>query len=121
MQRPSQQIANPSPFGRSRVTNGRMPAGIDARSPNARRFRGLVRAYETEFESTSEPDGSMINMAVTLKLEEMQGAQLHGPVRGRGRTHEAAPGARQAETEGGGNHHSAPIHPRSHRSAPRGG
>jgi hypothetical protein len=55
-----------------------MPAGIDARSPNARRFRGLVRAYETEFESTSEPDRSMTNMAVTLKLEEMQEAQLRG-------------------------------------------
>lgn len=34
-----------------------------------------MRAYETEFESTSEPDGSMINMAVTLKLEEMHEAR----------------------------------------------
>jgi hypothetical protein len=39
-----------------------------------------VRAYEAEFEVTSELDRSSINTAVTLtlKIEEMQAAQLRG-------------------------------------------
>jgi hypothetical protein len=62
------------------VTNGRLPAGIDGRSPSARRFRDLVRGYEAEFVVASERDRSMINMAATLalKLDEMQEAQLRG-------------------------------------------
>jgi hypothetical protein len=79
-QRPSQRIASPSPFGRSRLTNGRLPAGVDGRSPQARRWRDLVRSYEQEFEVASELDRSMISMAATLALtlEGMQATQLRG-------------------------------------------
>ena len=68
------------PFGRSRLTNGRLPPGIDGRTLQRRRFRDLVRGYESEFEVTSEADRSSIRTAatLTLKIEEMEAAQLRG-------------------------------------------
>jgi hypothetical protein len=62
MQRPSPHVARASRsrFARSRVTNGRLPAGIDGRSPQARRWRDLVRAYEQEFEATTDFDRGLI-------------------------------------------------------------
>ena len=80
MQRPSQQIAIGSPFSRSRLTNGRLPPGIDGRSLQARRFRDLMRGYEQEFEVTSEADRALLRTAATLslKIEEMEAAQLRG-------------------------------------------
>jgi hypothetical protein len=37
-----------------------LPAGIDGRSPQARRWRDLVRAYEQEFEATTDFDRGLI-------------------------------------------------------------
>jgi hypothetical protein len=78
MQRPSHQIAGPSPFGRSRVTNGQLGAGIDRRSANARQFKDLVRGNEAEFEAASGLDRGLIRTTATLalKVEEMEAAQL---------------------------------------------
>lgn len=78
MQRPSQQLASGSPFSRSRLTNGRLP--IDGRSIQARRFRDLMRGYEGEFEIISELDRALVRTAATLslKIEEMEAAQLRG-------------------------------------------
>ena len=80
MQRPSQQVAHPSRFARSRVTNGRLPPGIDGRSLQARRWRDLVRGYEADFIITTEVDRGLVHMAatLTLTLEGMQAAQLRG-------------------------------------------
>ncbi|WP_298106320.1 hypothetical protein [Bradyrhizobium sp.] len=66
---------------RSRVTNGtRLLVGVDGRSPNARRFRDLVRAYEAEFESVTEVDRNLIRQAalLALKSEQLQAAVVRG-------------------------------------------
>jgi hypothetical protein len=81
MQRLHKQVTPISTTNRSRVTNGtRLLQGIDGRSPAARRFRDLVRAYEAEFNITSESDKTMIRTAamLTLKAEEMQAAVVRG-------------------------------------------
>jgi hypothetical protein len=69
-----------STTNKSRLTNGRLPAGVDGRSPQARRFRDLMRGYEAEFEAVSEIDRSTIRTAATLalKIEDMEAAQLRG-------------------------------------------
>src|SRR3954466_9921248 len=70
--------------GRSRVTNGTRlflaSAGVDYRSPKARRFKDLVDAYQREFEVTTESDMNLVRDAagLTLKCEEMQAAQIRG-------------------------------------------
>jgi len=66
-----------STTNRSRVTNGtRLLTGVDGRSAEARRFRDLVRSYESEFESTSEADRNLIRQAalLALKSEHLQAA-----------------------------------------------
>lgn len=69
-----------SPFSKSRLTNGRLPPGIDGRTFRGRRFRDLMRGYEREFDVTTEIDRSNIRTAATLslKIEEMEAAQLRG-------------------------------------------
>ena len=54
--------------------------GVDGRSPAARRFRDLVRAYEAEFEVTTELDRGLIRQVVLLVLrsEQLQAAVVNG-------------------------------------------
>ena len=64
-------ITGISATNKSRLTNGRLPAGVDGRSPQARRFRDLMRGYEAEFEVASEIDRSTLRTAVTLALKNL--------------------------------------------------
>jgi hypothetical protein len=68
MQRPGLRIAHASRFSRSRVTNGRLPIGIDGRSLAARRFRDLVQAYEAEFEVATQLDRNLIRSTWLLRF-----------------------------------------------------
>ena len=49
-------ISNTNP---SRISNGtKLAVGIDGRSPEARRFRDVIRDFEAEFEAVSSFDRS---------------------------------------------------------------
>jgi hypothetical protein len=64
MQRVHNRVTGISATNRSRVTNGtQLLVGVDGRSPNGRRFRDLVRAYEAEFGSATEVDRNLIRQA----------------------------------------------------------
>jgi hypothetical protein len=67
---------------RSKVSNGtRLFANADGRSTSARRFRDLVRSFESEFDGNlREADRSLIRQAATLllKSEQMQEAVVRG-------------------------------------------
>jgi|SRR5579871_4330480 len=81
MQPVHRQVTGISSTNRSRVTNGsQLLIGVDGRSPRARRFRDLVRAYEAEFEVTTELDRGLIRQAalLTLKSEQLQAAVVNG-------------------------------------------
>lgn len=81
MQRVHKSVATISATNRSRVTNGtRLLVGVDGRSPTARRFRDLVRSYETEFETVTEVDRNLIRQAalLALKSEHLQAAVVRG-------------------------------------------
>lgn len=81
MQRLRKSVTGISTTNRSRVTNGtRLLMGVDGRSATARRFRDLVRSYESEFESTSEADRNLIRQAalLALKSEQLQAAVVRG-------------------------------------------
>ena len=81
MQQPSPHVARASRsrFACSRVTNGRLPAGIDGAR---RRAAGAIwcAATSKNLRATSALDRGLIHVAATLalKLEEMQEAQLRG-------------------------------------------
>ncbi|MHC2367439.1 putative SAM-dependent methyltransferase [Bradyrhizobium diazoefficiens] len=73
MQRPRKPIAGGLPTTRSRVTNGtQLLIGVDGRSPAARRFRDLIRAYEQDYHITSEADRNLARQAATLALKSEQ-------------------------------------------------
>jgi hypothetical protein len=81
MEQLRKQVIGISSTNRSRVTNGsQLLMGVDGRSPSARRFRDLVRAYEAEFEVTTELDRGLIRQAalLTLKSEQLQAAVVNG-------------------------------------------
>lgn len=81
MQRLRKSVTSISTTNRSRVTNGtQLLMGIDGRSPQARRFRDLVRAYEAEFVVATELDRGLIRQAamLALKSEQLQAALVRG-------------------------------------------
>lgn len=81
MQRVHRKVNGISTTNRSRVSNGtKLAAGIDGRSPEARRFRDIIHDYEAEFETTSSFDRSLIRDAAFLKIkmEAMQSKHLSG-------------------------------------------
>ncbi|WP_316229608.1 hypothetical protein [Bradyrhizobium sp. SZCCHNR1070] len=81
MQQVRKSVTDISSTNRSRVTNGtRLLVGVDGRSAEARRFRDLVRSYESEFESTTEADRNLIRQAalLALKSEHLQAAVVRG-------------------------------------------
>jgi hypothetical protein len=81
MQRVHRTINGISTTNRSRVSNGtKLLAGVDGRSPEARRFRDLIRGYEAEFETASDFDKSLIREAafLVLKTEDLQSRHLRG-------------------------------------------
>jgi hypothetical protein len=72
---------------RSKVSNGtRLLQNVDGRSSSARRFRDLVRAYETEIGGNlTEVDRGLIRQAaaLTFKAETLQSDLVNGnPVDG---------------------------------------
>jgi hypothetical protein len=81
MQRLRKSVTGISATNRSRVTNGtHLLMGMDGRRAEARRFRDLVQSYESEFESTSEADRTLIRQAalLALKSEQLQAAVVRG-------------------------------------------
>lgn len=81
MQRVHRTVNGISTTNRSRVSNGtKLAVGIDGRSPEARRFRDVIRDYEAEFEAVSSFDRSLIRDAAFLKIkmEAMQAKHLSG-------------------------------------------
>lgn len=81
MQRVRPTINGISNTNRSRVSNGtKLLAGIDGRSPQARRFRDLILGYTAEFEVASEFDKALIRQAafLVIKAEDLQAKTLRG-------------------------------------------
>lgn len=81
MQGVRKPVTGISATNRSRVTNGtQLLIGVDGRSPTARRFRDLIRAYEDEFDITTEADRVLVRQAALLALrsEQLQAAVVNG-------------------------------------------
>lgn len=81
MQRVHRTVNGISTTNRSRVSNGtKLAVGIDGRSPEARRFRDVIKDYEAEFEAVSSFDRSLIRDAAFLKIkmEALQAKHLSG-------------------------------------------
>jgi hypothetical protein len=87
MQTTRDTLATQYATSRSKVSNGtRLLQNVDGRSSSARRFRDLVRAYETEVGGIlSEVERGLIRQAaaLTFKAEELQSDLVNGePVDG---------------------------------------
>lgn len=81
MQRVHRTITGISTTNRSRVSNGtKLLAGVDGRSPLARRFRDIIRSYEAEFEVASDFDKDLIRQAafLVIRIEDLQSKHLQG-------------------------------------------
>jgi hypothetical protein len=82
MQTAQRTIARTSTTNRSAVTNGsKLLVGIDGRSPSARRFRDLIKAYEGEIGGVlTEVERGLIKQAaaLTLRAEGMQSDIVNG-------------------------------------------
>ena len=82
MQHAHQRLTRSSTTNRSAVTNGsRLLEGIDGRSPLARRFRDLIKAYEAEIGGElTEVERGLVKQAaaLTLRAEQMQAAIVRG-------------------------------------------
>jgi hypothetical protein len=82
MQHAHQRLTRISTTNRSAVTNGsRLLEGIDGRSPLARRFRDLIKAYEAEIGGElTEVERGLVKQAaaLTLRAEQMQAAIVRG-------------------------------------------
>lgn len=81
MQRVRPTVNGISNTNRSRVSNGtKLLAGVDGRSPLARRFRDLIRGYTAEFEVVSDFDKDLIRQAafLVIKSEDLQTKHLTG-------------------------------------------
>jgi hypothetical protein len=68
---------------RSRVTNGKMIAGVDGRSAEARRYRDLAMAFADDCGGAAgltEAQRTLVRQAATLTVqsEKLQGAMLRG-------------------------------------------
>jgi hypothetical protein len=76
------QVTAQSKTNRSAVSNrSRLLPGVDGRSANARRFRDICAAYETEAGgNVSEVERDLIRQAagLTLRAEQLQGAIVRG-------------------------------------------
>jgi hypothetical protein len=87
MQHARDTLATSRATSRSKVSNGtRLLQNVDGRSSSARRFRDLVRAYETEVGGNlTEVERGLIRQAaaVTFKAEALQSDLVNGhPVDG---------------------------------------
>jgi len=87
MQHARNTVAGTQATSRSKVSNGtRLLQNVDGRSSSARRFRDLVRAYETEVGGNlSEVERGLIRQAaaLTFKAETLQADLVNGnPVDG---------------------------------------
>jgi hypothetical protein len=74
-------IARPPATARSRVTNGRLVAGVDGRSSDARRFRDVSRELEAGIGGVlTEADRVLIRQAaaLTVQAERQQAAIVNG-------------------------------------------
>lgn len=80
MQRVRPTVNGISNTNRSRVSNGtKLLAGVDGRSPLARRFRDLILDYEAAFEIASEFKALIRQAAfLVIKTEDLQAKQLRG-------------------------------------------
>jgi translation initiation factor 1 (eIF-1/SUI1) len=68
---------------RSRVTNGKMIAGVDGRSAKARRYRDLCQSFADDCggaASLNEAQRALVRQAATLTIqgELLQGAMIRG-------------------------------------------
>jgi hypothetical protein len=78
------RVVKPSRQNRAAVSNrSTILAGVDGRTPEARRFRDLVLAYSEDlggFEALSEDAAALVKQAatVTMQTEAMQGAATRG-------------------------------------------
>jgi hypothetical protein len=76
-------IAARPPANRSRVTNGKMIAGVDGRSAEARRYRDLCQSFADDCggaAALTEAQRSLVRQAATLTIqgELLQGAMIRG-------------------------------------------
>jgi hypothetical protein len=82
MQHARDTLATSCATSRSKVSNGtRLLQNVDGRSSSARRFRDLVRAYETEVGGNlTEVERGLIRQAaaLTFKAETLQSALVNG-------------------------------------------
>jgi hypothetical protein len=79
---PHQHLIRKSTQNRSAITNGsRLLEGIDGRSPLARRFRDLIKAYEAETGGNlTEVERGLIKQgaALTIRAEQLQADIVNG-------------------------------------------
>jgi hypothetical protein len=78
MQQVHKPITGVSATNRSKMTNGsKLLDGVDGRSSEARRFRDILRGYQTRFPSATEEECRVATM-LQLRLEQMQSQLVRG-------------------------------------------
>ena len=75
-------LAPPKSAARSRLGNGSLPAGVDGRSTEWRRFKELRAAFSEEFGATTASELSDLERAVwlTIRGEQLQAGLAAGQV-----------------------------------------